>query len=52
MLGWFKRLPGGLMIVPLLLGALLFTVDRAHLLAIEEVLRRLGAPSLVLQRPV
>ncbi|HBJ36785.1 MAG TPA: 2-keto-3-deoxygluconate permease [Planctomycetaceae bacterium] len=43
MLVWLKRLPGGLMIVPLLLGAILCTIDRAHLAVIEEVLRWLGA---------
>ena len=43
MLGWLKRLPGGLMIVPLLFGAILCTIDRAHLPVIQEVLRWLGA---------
>ena len=38
-----ERVPGGLMVVPLLLGALLNTLDQAHLPVIERLLRALGA---------
>lgn len=38
-----ERIPGGLMLVPLLLGAALNTLDQAHLPWIEAALRALGA---------
>lgn len=44
MIDWLKKIPGGLMIVPLLLGALLNTVDQMHLAPVEAVLKMLGAP--------
>lgn len=43
MLRFLKKIPGALMVVPLLLGALLNTVDQAHLPFLEAVLRWLGA---------
>lgn len=43
MMHWLRRIPGGLMIVPLLVGAVLSTIDRAHLTPVQHVLRSLGA---------
>jgi len=40
-----ERIPGGLMLVPLLLGAALNTLDQAHLPWIESFLQSLGASS-------
>ena len=36
------KVPGGLMVVPLILGALLNTLDQAHLAPIEALLQSLG----------
>ncbi len=47
MMHWLRRIPGGLMIVPLLLGAVLSTIDRAHMAPVQQVLRALGAPPVV-----
>lgn len=38
-----ERIPGGLMLVPLLLGATLNTIDQAHLSVVESTLKALGA---------
>ncbi len=38
-----ERIPGGLMLVPLLLGAALNTLDQAHLPWLESALRAMGA---------
>jgi 2-keto-3-deoxygluconate permease len=41
-----ERIPGGLMLVPLLLGATLNTLDQAHLAPVEAALKALGATPL------
>jgi 2-keto-3-deoxygluconate permease len=43
MIHWLRRIPGSLMIVPLLLGAILSTIDRAHFTWVQQILRSLGA---------
>ncbi|XZE51611.1 2-keto-3-deoxygluconate permease [Planctomycetaceae bacterium SH139] len=42
----FRSVPGGLMIIPLLAGAILSTVDKAHLEPVQELLKFLGAPPI------
>ena len=44
MLTWLQRVPDGLMIIPLLVGEILATIDQAHLEPIQQILRWLGAP--------
>lgn len=39
-----EKVPGGLMVVPLFLGALVNTIDQAHFEFIERILKALGAP--------
>ncbi|MBU8789897.1 2-keto-3-deoxygluconate permease [Oceanobacillus caeni] len=39
-----EKVPGGLMVVPLLLGVTLNTIDQMHLSAVMNVLKWLGAP--------
>lgn len=39
-----EKVPGGLMVVPLLLGASLNTIDQMHIPAVMRVLEFLGAP--------
>jgi len=46
-----RKIPGGLMVIPLLLGALLNTVDKAHLAPVEAALKFLGAPPVKLAAP-
>jgi 2-keto-3-deoxygluconate permease len=41
-----ERVPGGLMLVPLLLGAALNTLDQRHLAPVEAALKALGATPL------
>ena len=43
MIHWLRRIPGGLMIVPLLLGAVLSTIDRSHFTWVQQILRSSGA---------
>jgi 2-keto-3-deoxygluconate permease len=42
-----ETVPGGLMVVPLLLGAVLNTIDQAHLAPVETVLKAIGAPKVM-----
>lgn len=42
-----SRLPGALMVIPLLVGALLNTLDQAHLWPVEYFLEALGTPPVV-----
>ncbi|HZG71090.1 MAG TPA: 2-keto-3-deoxygluconate permease, partial [Chondromyces sp.] len=39
-----EKVPGGLMVVPLLAGAVLNTIDQLHIPAIMNVLKSLGVP--------
>ena len=39
-----EKVPGGLMVVPRLLGAFLNTIDQMHIPAVMNVLKFLGAP--------
>ena len=39
-----ERIPGGMMVVPLLLGALINTIDQAHLPAVGAAMEWLGVP--------
>lgn len=39
-----EKIPGGLMVVPLLLGATINTIDQLHLSFIMNILKQLGAP--------
>jgi len=39
-----QKVPGGLMVIPLLAGALLNTVDQLHLAFVQDILRSIGAP--------
>lgn len=41
-----KRIPGGLMIIPLLIGAILSTIDRSHWQPFQWLLRFIGAPPI------
>jgi len=42
-----KKIPGALMIVPLLIGAILNTIDKSHLPQVERVVQWLGAAPIV-----
>jgi 2-keto-3-deoxygluconate permease len=46
MLTLLRRIPGGLMIIPLMIGAVLSTIDRAHIGPVQQALKMLGAPPI------
>ncbi len=47
-----NKIPGSLMIIPLLLGALLNTIDQQYLPPVQQLLHFIGAPAEVRQLPV